>query len=176
MNKVEEFLSSLERRGLKVTLHPRGGVMITPTDQLTDDDRARRRRGAAGLERLLRQRSAMTETAPQLSAENIRTIAQTLETFPTSSLLEIRPAPRNKPQQTALFAGATSVAPPPVIPEPNISTRRTTALEAIPVAAASPALAASPPGTETDDLTTVPPLIAATTSSTPPHPMRPRRR
>src|SRR6516165_211827 len=74
MNKAEELLASLERRGLKVTLHPQGGVAITPTDQLTDDDRAQLRHAAAGLERLLRQRSALINraVAPQPCAE-IRT-------------------------------------------------------------------------------------------------------
>src|SRR6516162_2126745 len=110
MNKVEELLASLERRGLKVTLHPQGGVAITPTDQLTDDDRAQLRQAAAGLERLLHQRSALTHDRsfashgqhraadPQLSAADSRAIAQTLKTFPTSALLEIRPASRIEPE------------------------------------------------------------------------------
>jgi len=141
MNKAEELLFSLERRRLKVTLHPQGGIVITPTDQLTDDDCARLRQGTAGLERLLRQRSAITARAanPQLSAEDTHTIAQTLKAFPTSTLLEIRPASRMEPEQAMLLAGATTVAPPPpVIPASNLSARGTTTLDAIPVVEASP--------------------------------------
>ena len=172
MNRAEELLFSLERRRLKVTLHPQGGIVITPTDQLTDDDRARLRQGTAGLERLLRQRSAITARAanPQLSAEDTHTIAQTLKAFPTSTLLEIRPASRIEPEQTALFASATAVAQPPVIPEPNISTRGTTAVDVLPVVEASPAPAASPPGTEASYVVSAPPLTSATMSSPPPAP------
>jgi hypothetical protein len=65
------------------------------------------------------------------------------------------------------------VAPPPVIPEPNISARGTTALDAMPVVAASPARAASPPRTEASDLASAPPLTSATMSSTPPAPAEP---
>jgi hypothetical protein len=86
---AEQLLSALEHRGYQVRLHPKGGFTIVPTSGLTNDEREDLKHSAADLERLLREREEAH--ARGLSPRDARVIDQVTETFPGSTVVEIRP-------------------------------------------------------------------------------------
>jgi hypothetical protein len=89
---AQEFLATLERRGFKPQLHPRGGISIVPTFGLTSDDRATLKQVAAELERILRERASRTR---EPSAADCRVIDEAREAFDVTAPVEIRdPQPR----------------------------------------------------------------------------------
>jgi hypothetical protein len=119
---AQEFMKVFEDRGYQFRLHPKGGFVIIPTPQLTDNYRANLNLVAADLERLLREREAAR--ARELSPAQPDVIDQTLAGFPGSQLLEIKPVEirpgvplipaRKAPEQSRLFASGVSQKPVPV--------------------------------------------------------------
>jgi hypothetical protein len=83
---AEQLLTSLERRGFKTQLHPKGGISIVPTFGLTADDRSTLKQVAVELERLLRER----ESHPQrLSAADARMIDRAREAYEVKQPVEV---------------------------------------------------------------------------------------